>query len=244
MSWKMPEKKTGKSQLDFDRELQNLEVEKQEINSKYSEIKVADEFLAELISKYQKLSADLEARKKEILEKARNEAQQILDGSNKIIEKTIREIREAQADKNITKEIRKEFSEIKDSLLHKESGSNEPVQAGSEKKAPGKTLLHASPPQKSPYQSYINDLQSKLSGFSLTLDLRGKRVDEALSLLQRYIDDAILLTIHEVQILHGKGNGVLRQVTRDYLRSQKEVKSVRDAALEQGGAGITVVTFR
>ena len=69
-------------------------------------------------------------------------------------------------------------------------------------------------------------------------------MDEAQAMLQRYIDDAILLSISEVRILHGKGNGVLRQITRDYLRSQKEVKSARDAALEQGGAGITVVSFR
>ncbi|MEI7727011.1 MAG: Smr/MutS family protein, partial [Bacteroidota bacterium] len=72
----------------------------------------------------------------------------------------------------------------------------------------------------------------------------GKRVDEAQALLQRYIDDAILCSISEVQILHGKGNGVLRQITRDYLRSQKEVKSAKDAPLEGGGAGITVVSFK
>jgi len=94
------------------------------------------------------------------------------------------------------------------------------------------------------FQTYFDDLNTKLTNFSLTLDLRGSRVDEALALLQRYIDDAILCSIHEVQILHGKGNGVLRQVTRDYLRSQKEVKSARDAPLEAGGAGITIVSFR
>jgi len=74
--------------------------------------------------------------------------------------------------------------------------------------------------------------------------MRGSRVDEALALLQRYIDDAVLLSISEVQILHGKGNGVLRQVTRDYLRSQKEVQTAKDAPIEQGGSGITIVQFR
>ena len=78
----------------------------------------------------------------------------------------------------------------------------------------------------------------------MTLDLRGKRADESMSLLQKYIDDAIMLGIPEVQVLHGKGNGILRQITRDYLRSQKEVKSARDAPIDQGGAGITLVTFR
>jgi DNA mismatch repair protein MutS2 len=63
-------------------------------------------------------------------------------------------------------------------------------------------------------------------------------------MLQRYIDDAILLNMSEVQILHGKGYGILRQITRDYLRSIKEVKKYQDAPLERGGAGITVITFR
>ncbi len=236
--------KTGKSQLDFDRELQNLEVEKQEINQKSTELKVADDFLAELIKKYEKLNSDLESKKNEILDKAREEARQLLDGSNKIIEKTIKDIRESQAEKSRTKEIRAELSEIKEKILNQNPADK--------KNRTEKTILpdlikssqvgSEAPPHR--FQSYFNDLHTKLTNYSLTLDLRGKRVDEALSLLQRYIDDAILLSIPEVQILHGKGNGVLRQVTRDYLRSQKEVKSARDAALEQGGAGITVVYFR
>jgi len=69
-------------------------------------------------------------------------------------------------------------------------------------------------------------------------------VDEAHSLIRQYIDDAILCSIPEVRILHGKGNGVLRQVVRDYLRAQQEVKRYGDAPVEGGGAGITVVTFR
>ena len=77
----------------------------------------------------------------------------------------------------------------------------------------------------------------------MTLDVRGKRAEELWGILQRYIDDAVLLSIPEVRILHGKGNGVLRQVTRDYLRTVKEVKRYRDEAVENGGSGITVVEF-
>ncbi len=250
--------KTGKSQLDFDRELQNLEVEKQEINQKNTELKVADDFLAELISKYEKLTADLEAKKKEILLKAKEEARQLLDNSNKLIEKTIKEIRESQADKARTKEIRVELSEIKEKLL-KEPGEevqnakseiqnlkSEIVNRKSQIQI-GPTIRPGLVGSKAPphrFQRYFDDLNAKVTNFTLTLDLRGKRVDEAQSMLQRYIDDAILCSISEVQILHGKGNGVLRQITRDYLRSQKEVKSAKDAPLESGGAGITVVSFR
>ncbi len=243
--------KTGKSQLDFDRELQNLEVEKQEIDQKNTELKVADDFLAELISKYEKLNAGLELKKKEIIEKARDEARQILDGSNKIIEKTIKEIRESQAEKNRTREIRAELSEKKEQLLKlpeaEVKNANTEIQNLKSKFQPDPVVkpgLIGSEAKRHRFQSYFDDLNTKLTNFSITLDLRGSRVDEALALLQRYIDDAILCSIPEVHILHGKGNGVLRQVTRDYLRSQKEVKSVRDAPLEGGGAGITVVSFR
>jgi DNA mismatch repair protein MutS2 len=250
--------KTGKSQLDFDRELQNLEVEKQEIDQKSTELKVADDFLAELIAKYEKLTADLESKKKEIISNAKEEARRLLDNSNKIIEKTIKEIRESQAEKERTKEARAELSVLKEKLLNEPKAEFQNANSTMQN-ANGKTPIlkqDASPPLKihtgligseakpHRFQSYFDDLNNKVINFSITLDLRGNRVDEALALLQRYIDDAILCSIPEVRILHGKGNGVLRQVTRDYLRSQKEVKSARDASLESGGAGITVVSFR
>jgi len=237
--------KTGRSQLDFDRELQNLEVEKQEVNRKNTELKVADEFLAELIRKYEKLTTELESRKMEIVEKAKEEARQLLNNSNKIIEKTIKEIRESQAEKQRTKEIRAELSEKKEKLLHDNSASRIPYPVSRIPESPTlKPGLIGSEARPHRFQTYMDDLNTKLTNFSLTLDLRGNRVDEALALLQRYIDDAILCSIPEVQILHGKGNGILRQVTREYLRSLKEVKSVRDAPIESGGAGITIVFFR
>jgi len=244
--------KTGVSHLDFDRELQNLEVEKQQITRKEEELNIADDLLGEVIRKYRKLTEDLEKTKTEILENAREEARQLFDDSNKLIERTIKEIRESQADKTKTKKVRAELTQMKEKLKHDPSSgiqhrsrseltssiANE-VSKGREQSE----LLSSGKTPKHPYQSYIDDLHQKLLSFELTLDLRGKRVDEALSLLQRYIDDATLLSLNEVRILHGKGNGVLRQVTRDYLRSRKEVKSAKDELLERGGSGITVVTF-
>ncbi len=232
--------KTGTSQLDFDRELQNLEAEKTELVQKSTEIKVADEFLNEMITKYTKLKEELEVSQKEILRKAKEEALSILNESNRLIEKTIKEIRESQADKTRTKEVRQEIQELKSKIEQ-----DTPVE---DKK--GKKLVPLIPkqstvtPVRGPYQSFYDDLQRKLLQFELTLDLRGKRADEAHALLQRYIDDAILLNIPEVRILHGKGNGVLRQITRDYLAGVKEVRKFGDEELERGGAGITVVGFR
>ena len=70
------------------------------------------------------------------------------------------------------------------------------------------------------------------------------RVDEATQALESYIDDAILLRIHEVRILHGKGNGILRSITRDILAKNKDIASFHDERLELGGYGITVVKLK
>jgi DNA mismatch repair protein MutS2 len=235
--------KTGTSQLDFDRELQNLEVEKTELVQKSTELKVADDFLNEMITKYRKLNEDLEASQKEILRKAKEEALHMLNKSNRLIEKTIKEIRESQAEKTRTKEARQEIQELKKMI--EQDTKEEDKKSQKEKK-----LIPLCPqqvkvtPSRGPYQSFYDDLQKKLLQFQLTLDLRGKRADETFSLLQHYIDDAILLNIPEVRILHGKGNGVLRQITRDYLAGVNEVKKFGDEQLERGGTGITVVNFR
>ena len=101
---------------------------------------------------------------------------------------------------------------------------------------PGKT--------KSPYSSIINDLNEKAVRFKLTLDVRGKSADEALQMVQKYIDDAYLLRIKEVSILHGKGEGILRKVIRDFLASMEEIESFGDEHIERGGAGITKVVIR
>ena len=235
--------KTGTSQLDFDRELQNLEAEKTELIQKSTEIKVADEFLNEMITKYTRLKEELEISQKEILRKAKEEALNILNESNRLIEKTIKEIRESQADKNRTKEVRQEIQELKARIEQDAPKEDKKDQKG-KKFVPLIPKQSAVTTTRGPYQSFYDDLQRKLLHFELTLDLRGKRADEAHALLQKYIDDAILLNIPEVRILHGKGNGVLRQVTRDYLASVKEVKKFGDEELEHGGAGVTIVGFR
>ncbi|MFP4046257.1 MAG: endonuclease MutS2 [Bacteroidales bacterium] len=73
------------------------------------------------------------------------------------------------------------------------------------------------------------------------LDIRGKRADEALQMVRDFIDEAIVLNSNQVKILHGKGNGILRQLVREYLNSADMVKQFRDEHVEYGGSGITVV---
>lgn len=91
------------------------------------------------------------------------------------------------------------------------------------------------------YSDIVNNINEKAANFSMQLDLRGKRADEALSDLKRYIDEAILLNQREVSILHGKGYGILRQLIREYLQSVDEIRHFGDAPLDMGGAGITRV---
>jgi DNA mismatch repair protein MutS2 len=93
-------------------------------------------------------------------------------------------------------------------------------------------------------RSVTSDLNEKVSNFKLTIDLRGKRAEEALELTAKYIDEAILLSVKEVNILHGKGNGILRKLIREFLSKQKEVAAFEDAPTETGGNGVTRVSLK
>jgi DNA mismatch repair protein MutS2 len=87
-----------------------------------------------------------------------------------------------------------------------------------------------------------NISKRKLS-FKPELDIRGKRAEEALSIVSTFIDEAIMVNAKEVKILHGKGNGILRELIRDYLSSVPPISNYQDEHVEFGGAGITVVNF-
>lgn len=86
-------------------------------------------------------------------------------------------------------------------------------------------------------------IDSHKLNFHQDLDVRGMRGDEALNAVQHFIDDAILVGMSRVRILHGKGNGILRQLIRQYLHSVPNVISCKDEHVQFGGAGITVVDF-
>lgn len=86
-------------------------------------------------------------------------------------------------------------------------------------------------------------IDSHKLNFHQDLDVRGMRGDEALNAVQHFIDDAILVGMPRVRILHGKGNGILRQLIRQYLQSVPNVTACKDEHVQFGGAGITVVDF-
>jgi DNA mismatch repair protein MutS2 len=82
---------------------------------------------------------------------------------------------------------------------------------------------------------------TKRTQFNPEIDVRGMRTDEALQKVQEFIDMAVMIQYRSLRILHGKGNGILRQMIRQYLDTTGAVKSAVDEHVERGGAGITVI---
>lgn len=283
---------SGREHLDFDQQLQQLEIEKKEVRKKEYELKVADKLLDEVVTKYKNHLAEIEKKKKQLLHEANKEAQALIDGANAKIERTIREIKEAQAEKNRTKELREELKEMKQNLVNEEKNLSKQLKADekeviseelkvgdmvciNELEVVGELLAitdtdvtiqfgdvrlrtttdklrkisrsQARKAQQNPSylrKSIMNDINEKAQKFNLTLDVRGQRGDEAVDNVAKYIDEATLLSIKEVSILHGKGNGILRKLIREYLSKQSCIQNFSDASLETGGAGITRVTLK
>lgn len=77
--------------------------------------------------------------------------------------------------------------------------------------------------------------------FKPSIDIRGERLEQAIEIVTRFIDDALMVGVSEVRILHGKGNGILREEIRKYLKTMGGVASFRDENIQMGGTGITVV---
>ena len=88
-----------------------------------------------------------------------------------------------------------------------------------------------------------NTIDEHRKDFHPDLDVRGMRGDEALQAVRYFIDDAVLMGAQRVRILHGKGNGILRSLIRQYLSAEPTVTNYHDEDVRFGGAGITVVDF-
>ncbi|SFF36218.1 endonuclease MutS2 [Thermoflexibacter ruber] len=88
------------------------------------------------------------------------------------------------------------------------------------------------------------DMIEKMQNFSSRLDVRGDRAEEALAKVATLIDEAIYLNQHELYIVHGKGDGILRNLIREHLRNYKEVASMQDEHADRGGVGVTIVKLK
>jgi len=76
------------------------------------------------------------------------------------------------------------------------------------------------------------------------LDIRGSRAEEAIAEVDKFLDDAILFSQNRVKILHGKGNGILREVVRNHLNTFSQVFNIRDEDLDKGGSGVTIADLK
>ena len=299
-------KKSPSSQIDFERQLQELIIEKKNLEKERDELKITDKMLSEIVEKYTKLLSELEANKKDIIKQAKAEAQDIIKGANKRIENAIQEIRTHQAEKEKTKKVREDLKKsVSSKEKPEEPEQKSPILEEHKKQFPLKikkdkpvntnpvllkvgNLVKSTEHQeigeiveikgtkakvnfggniniwleidklkafdgdkserirmtKSNVGTIIHDLNNRASNFSLSIDVRGKYADEALEIIKKYVDEAIMLHITFCKILHGRGNGVLRSTIRDYLRTLDDVVSISDESVEHGGDGITIVEIK
>ena len=87
------------------------------------------------------------------------------------------------------------------------------------------------------------DFTEKRFAFKSEIDIRGQRVEEAISKIQAFIDEAIMFEVGQLRILHGKGHGILKQSIREYLRAEPMIRNYKDEHVDFGGAGITIVNL-
>ena len=107
----------------------------------------------------------------------------------------------------------------------------------------GEFKAAAPKPSERPRQVYDSSITERKARFKTEIDLRGERVADALDAVMKYIDDAIMLGVPSVRILHGKGTGALREEIQKLLRTVPGVASVHDEDVRLGGSGVTIVTF-
>ncbi len=308
--------KVGKKHIDFDRNLRQINRDKRYWETKRKKIHQVEKILDEMATNYESELQEAKKMRKEVLAKAKEDADALLSGVNKKIENTIQEIRNTQAEKERTKKAREELENLKKRVKH-QSDSNDKfiqekidkLQQREEKRNQRRPKEMQEPIPKTKLEERVdlkpgdkvqikgqntvgdlielneknavvafgqlittlprkqierisNNEARKLEkgnrrvGSSLTLnfsqrkltfkpdiDIRGQRVEDAISKIQEFIDEAIMFEVAQLRILHGKGHGILKTTIRDYLRAEPMVRSYKDEHVDFGGAGITVVNL-
>lgn len=307
----------GSEYINADKYLQDIVRDKRYWEGKRQTIRQREKHMEETIARYQTEMEELQKSRKEIIRQAKEEAERMLQESNARIENTIRTIKEAQAEKEKTRQARQELTDFRTSLDALASKEHEekiaqkmeklkekqerkknkksepkaavsspssapkivPIAVGENVKIKGQTSVgqvmeisgknatvafgsikttvkidrleranHTPKTEgiaKSTFvssQTHDQMYEKKLS-FKQDIDVRGMRGDEALQAVTYFIDDAILVGMDRVRILHGTGTGILRTLIRQYLATVPGVSHYADEHVQFGGAGITVVDF-
>ncbi len=327
------ETRAGDEFVGIERNLRKIARNRKALDEKLEKIKHTDKTLENITDKYQKELLEIKQLKKEILDEAHKEAEQIVKGANKRVENTIKTIKESQADKGQTKEARKELQDFMSILAQKkaddakakedyiekkirqiderrerqrkrkaekadentrkqqlaeqaeqerlEAFRNAPLKVGEKvrvkvngivgevAKVSAKTVIvnignissKMSPDKleritSNEFKAAVKETSRPISmikvdssvnerklNFSTEIDLRGERVNEAIERLVKYLDDAIMLNVSNVRVIHGKGTGALREEIQKFARSTPGVAGVRDEHIQLGGTGVTLIDF-
>ncbi|MCX6301280.1 MAG: Smr/MutS family protein [Bacteroidia bacterium] len=301
--------KVGVKNINYDRHLKDIARDKRYWETKRQDIRHHEKRLEELIGEYEKELSGAKSLRKEIIAKAKDEAQDLLKESNRLIENTIRQIRESQAEKEKTRDVRKQLDEFRTNIVESvvphesvaEKKISELAQKAKKFKSKEKAEVSTEPPEQEKslkagdavrmietmaageiveikdkmvqietgsFRFFVSadkierisraELKKSLKSgqaytggdpavnqrklnFKPEIDIRGVRGEEAIRQVQDLIDNALMVQHRNLRILHGKGNGILRQLVREYLATVDVVKSFRDEHVELGGSGITVV---
>jgi len=323
------EDRAGEEYVGIERNLRKIARNRRALDEKLTKIRATDKTLEAVTDKYQKELQDIKQLRKNILDEARREAEEIVRGANRQVENTIRTIKESQAEKEATKGARGQLQDFLGALAEKKMddkrnreeyldkklkalqerkerekarrarrGSKEEAPAGGEDETEKMAAFRSAPLKvgekvrvkdggmvgevskvsnkavtviignlstklpldrvervtsneyraavreaPKPRQVYDTGISERKANFRLELDVRGQRVGEAIENVMRYIDDAIMLDVGSVRILHGKGTGALREEIQKYARTVPGVISAADEHIQFGGSGVTVVKF-
>lgn len=272
-------RKIGTEHIDYDKNLQDAARDKRYWENKRQKIREKEKQIDALQQQYQLRIDELKHKQKEMLRTAKTQADELIAQANAQIERTIRTIKEAQADKQITQAARRELehfrttaaattdhNDAKPAILPLTVGDTVAIKgqnvAGQVISFDNKTAIVAFGQIKStvartkleaythrartatPANTTIDTMHQRRLAFKPEIDVRGMHIDEALTAVMYFIDDAEMLACNTVRILHGTGTGALRQAIRDYLHNASAVKSYHDEHVQLGGAGITVVEMK
>ena len=305
--------KAGSDHINIEKQLREIARDKHYWEQKRDRIRLTDRKVEELEQTYAEQLAKIKSERQEILKKAKQEAQRLIADANKQIENTIRTIREAQAEKELTRLARRELDDFRDAVeqdaqvareierierrrqrrierktqrgeAQAAAAAPEPpkpreVEPGSKVRMAGQDMVgvvqsvkgkkaqvafgqilttvdrklltvvsnsefrEATRPQTARTVVSV-DISARKLNFRDHIDVRGMRAAEALDAVQDFVDDALMVGVGSVSILHGKGTGALKEEIRRYLRTVPEVESAKDEHADRGGAGITIVTFK
>ena len=142
-------------------------------------------------------------------------------------------------------QVRNSFGNISTVLELPDSKGNIYIQSGIMKmKVPKESLTRIDPIDEVSKTKTRNIIKSKTMDVKSQIDLRGKNFEDSRDLVDKYLDDAFLAGLKTVNLIHGKGTGVLRKKLREYLKKQKNVKSYSDAPYNEGGDGVTRVILK